>query len=151
MAVFLRSLAPSIGAYSRQEAILEHLTELADRGRLEIASTTVWGRAVCPEGQSVDTGAGGRVLDRIEQFQAWATEADARIDLPVEERTVAASVTDERYRKLVLPRLCLGVSLGDDLELVLPCEVAGESFCVEEFLATFDDRAAADRSVGLSV
>jgi hypothetical protein len=141
----LRSFAPPIGVREQQEAVLEDLSRLERQDALESVSVDVWGKAVCPEGQCGDTHAGERVLERIEEFRAWAADADGPVESPFEERTVSSTTTDEKFRKIVLPRFCLGVYVDSDLHLVLPCQFGDETFSVEALISALESAQPAER------
>lgn len=145
--VFLRSLAPPIGVREQQERLLERLRTFERRGVFESVEVSVWGDAVCPDGCCAETPAGREVLEQARAMKRWAREADADIETTFEEKRVASSVTDERFRKIVLPRVAVGVHAGDDLELVLPCRVGEETLPVESFVDSFE-RAATVQGVG---
>ena len=143
--VFLRSFAPPIGVREQQEDVLEQLSQLESQGVVESISVDIWGKAVCPEGHCGETHAGERILDRIDEFRAWAADADVPVDSPFEERLVTSTTTDEEFRKIVLPRLCLGVYADEDLQLVLPCQLEDETISVESLLSALDAAPPAER------
>ncbi len=143
--VFLRSFAPPIGVREQQEEILEELSRLERQGVLERVSVDVWGKGVCPDGQCGETHAGERILGRVDEFRAWAADADVPIESPFEERTVKSTTTDEQFRKVVLPRFCLGVYVDGDLQLVLPCHFGDTVFSVEDLLSELESAQSAER------
>jgi hypothetical protein len=148
--VFLRSFAPPIGVRERQEDVLEELSALERQGVLETVTVDVWGNAVCPEGHCSGTHAGERILDRIDEFREWAADAAVPVTAPFEEQTVTSKTTDEEFRKIVLPRLCLGVYVDTELELVLPCQLDDECISVESFLSALAAAPTAERGIGTS-
>ncbi|WP_424019987.1 HTH domain-containing protein (plasmid) [Halorientalis pallida] len=143
--VFLRSFAPPIGVREQQEAVLERLADLERQGVVETVSVDIWGKAVCPEGHCGETHAGERILDRIDEFRGWAADAEVSVESPFEERFVTSTTTDEQFLKIVLPRLCLGVYVDDDLRLVLPCQLEDETISVESFLSALESAPRAER------
>lgn len=149
--VFLRSLAPPVGVHGEQERVLEQLSAYDRQGLVESVSVTVCGKAVCPDGQCSDTPTDRELLDRVGELRAWGDAADADVETPLAEREVASSVTGEQFRKIVLPRLTMGVYADGDLELVLPCEVDGACYCVDDFLEAIDRTTAPDNGVESSV
>ena len=147
--LFLRSFAPPIGVREQQEGLLKELSRLERKGVVETVSVDIWGKAVCPEGHCGETHAGERILDRIEEFRTWATDADVPVESPFEERTVTSSTTHEEFRKIILPRLCLGVYVDRDLQLVLPCRMEDDTISVEALLSALESAPPAER-VGTS-
>ncbi len=143
--VFLRSFAPPIGVREQQEDVLDRLRQLERQGVVETVSVDIWGKAVCPEGHCDETHTGERILDRIGEFRAWAADADVPVASPFEERRVTSTTTDEEFRKIVLPRLCLGVYVDEDLQLVLPCQLEDETISVESLLSALDAAPPAER------
>ena len=148
--VFLRSLAPPIGVREQQETLLERLRTFERRGVIASVEVSVWGDAVCPDGCCSETPAGREVLDRTRRMRRWAREADGDVRTTFEEKRVSSSVTDERFRRIVLPRVAVGVHRDDDLELVVPCCVGEETLPVESFLDAYERERSA-RPVGTSV
>lgn len=148
--MFLRSLAPSIGVRERQESLLERLRAFERQGVIESVDITVWGDAVCPDDRCAETTFGRDVLDRINGMRRWARNAEVDVETPFEEKQVASSITDERFRKIVLPRVVIGVYTDGDLELALPCRVAGETVPVRSFLDSYERVTTVERSIGTS-
>lgn len=148
--VFLRSFAPPIGVREQQEGVLERLSTLERRGVVEAVTVDVWGKAVCPDGHCGRTHAGEQILDRIDEFCTWAAEADVPVEAPFDECRVSSRTTDEEFSKVVLPRLCLGVYVDSDLELVLPCRFDGESVPITAFLSALEAAPAPEGGIGTS-
>lgn len=148
--VFVRSFAPPIGVREQQHRVLDRLATLERQGILETVSVDVWGKAVCPDGHCGETRAGERILDRVEAFRAWARDLEVPVESPFEEYNVRAATTGEEFRKIVLPRICLGVYSDTELEVVLPCRLDGDPISVESFLSALEAAPATDRGIGTS-
>lgn len=148
--VFLRSLAPPIGVRERQEALLERLRAFERRGLIESIDITVWGDAVCPDGCCTETVPGRDFLGRVNEMRRWARNAEADVEVPFEEKQVISSITDEQFRKIVLPRIAIGVHTDGDLEPVFPCRVSDESVSVRSFLDSCERDTTAERGIGTS-
>lgn len=136
--VYLRSFAPPLGARQRQESVVDTLRAMAEGGILDGVGVTVWGEAVCPDGCCAETPAGRDILASIAELQQWADEEPVPVETPFEEKRVTSSVTDEAFRKVVPPRVTVGVYCRGDVALVLPCEVDGETFCVSDLITAFE-------------
>lgn len=148
--VFLRSFAPPLGVREQQERILEQLTAFERRGLVETVHVTVWGNAVCPDSHGTETQTGQQIIERVEELRTWGDRYDVDVETTFDERSVVSSVTDEEYQRIVLPRLCLGVYDGDELDLVLPCSVDETPFCVDDFLQTFERPQSLETGIGTS-
>lgn len=148
--VFLRSLTPAVGACQQQEGVLEQLQTLEQQGLFETVDCNVWGKSVCPDSAAAQTGPGRRILDHIDEFSSWAARIDEPIEMPFEETAVSCSITDEQYQKVVLPQICLAVYAGEELELVLPCEVDGDCYGVAEFVSSIERRNPIEQGLGTS-
>lgn len=136
--VFLRSFAPPIGAKQRQDTVVEELRRLEDSGEIDAVNVTIWGDAVCPDGCCAETPAGREILDRMSELQQWSADESDGVETTFEETRVSSSVTDETFRKIVPPRITLGVYSRGEVVLVLPCKVGPESLCVDDFLTAFE-------------
>lgn len=136
--VYLRSFAPPIGARERQEEIVSKLRELEERGRLETVEVTVWGDAVCPDGCCAETHTGREILNRMKELQQWGNDEPCTVERTFEEKHVTSAVTDEAFKKIIPPRITLGVYSRGDIRLVLPCRIGDETVCVNDFLEALE-------------
>lgn len=148
--IFLRSLAPPLGASQQQNDVLEQLESFERQGVLEEMDVTVWGKSICPESAGSQTGPGEQILERIEEFTSWSASEDVSVDLSFEENDVDCSITDEQYRKIVLPRVCLAVYAEEEPELVLPCKINGDYYRVEDLITSFQQRTPVEQGIGTS-
>lgn len=114
--LYVRSLVPR-GAGGRLDGILEDLSTLATRSRVDGYEVTVWGDAVGVDGPTSVTRPGAEALATVELFESWADEMGA--DFPVRE-TTRGTVADDPLRVLELPPVALAEYRGDDLTKVTP-------------------------------
>lgn len=149
-AVFLRSLAPPAGVCQQQDTALERLQTLDRQGVFEAVDVTVWGKAISPDSTAGRTEPGRNLLEIVDEFRSWVTNSAGPNEGPFEETSVSCSITDEHYRKIVLPQVCLAVYSDDQLELVLPCEVDGDHYSVAEFLDAVDQWTPVGQEIGTS-
>lgn len=108
------------------------------RGLLETVDETVWGTAVSPNGQCLESPTGQAVLDRIATFQDWASSVEAPVEMPFEESVVNSEITGDQFCRIVLPSRCIAVSVDDTIELVVPCRVDGEAVRIQDLLETIE-------------
>ncbi|MFD1588309.1 HTH domain-containing protein [Halorientalis brevis] len=148
--VFLRSLAPPMGTCQQQNEALEQLQSFERQGLLDSVDVTVWGKSICPDSAAAQTEPGTRILDYVDEFTAWGARTGSSTELPFEEQRVSSSILDEQYQKIVLPQVCFGVYTSDQLELVLPCEIDGESYGVEDFIRIVEQQSPVEREIGTS-
>lgn len=135
--MYVRSLAP-VGCRDRQDAVVDQLRDLRRRGRIDDVDLTVWGDSVCLEGPNARVGAGRQIVDRIITFRRWCEDADVSIDPFFEDATVDSSVTDECFRRIVPPMMCLAIYAGEELAAIYPCVEDGETLSVEEGLTALE-------------
>lgn len=115
----VRSLSPQ-GASSRQEAVIDHLADLEERGVIETFSLIVWGARFAPGSAAARTATGRELERRIEAFERWVAQAEKPDELAFEHREVRSLVSDERREEIVLPVLCLVVYQDEVLRCVSP-------------------------------
>jgi hypothetical protein len=139
---YVRSLAPPPGPKQRQEDVLDRLDRLEQHDTVDETTVSVWGAAICLDGPYRDTAACRRIESRIERFRQWARQADCPVSLPFETQSVTSTVVDDQYERLVPPQVCLAVHTDEDLQLVLPCEIDGQSIAVCEALDWLEADAA---------
>lgn len=143
--LYLRSLAPT-GAYERQEAVLDRLECLAERGRVESVSSTVWGDRIRQRADLRDE-AGHAILDDVDRLRAWAADHDASLDPFFEERE-GNSLVESAHTVLIPPVLCLAIRDDEGLRGVFPCATDGETYTVADGLDALEDGAPADALAG---
>lgn len=147
--VFLRELAPQLGACQQQARTLERLAAFDRRGTFDSVTINVWGKSICPESAAARTDFGERILEYIDDFETWAANT-AGVETLFEESIVECSFTDEHYTKVVLPHLCIAVYADDRVQLVLPCTIDGTTYRVEDFLAAIESWSPIDPELSTS-
>ena len=148
--VFLRSLAPPMGTCQQQDGVLEQLQSFERQGLLDAVDVTVWGKSICPDSSTAQTSPGQRILEYVDEFTAWSARVESTAELPFDEKHVSSSILDEEYQRIDLPQVCLGVYSGEQLELVLPCEIDGEYYGVTEFVSAIEQQSPVERGIGTS-
>jgi len=139
-----------MGTCQQQDGVLEQLQSFERQGHLDEVDVTVWGKSICPESSAAQTDPGRRILEYIDEFTTWGARVESNAELPFEEKQVSSSILDEQYQRIVLPQVCLGVYAGEQLELVLPCEIDGEYYSVTEFLSAIEQQSPVERGIGTS-
>ncbi len=117
--LFVRSLTPS-GAAPRQEAVLDKLDRLDERGVVEEYSITVWGEQIAPDTLAAETKTGERIVNTVAAFEEWADEHGVSVDRFFTEQSIGSSVTDERYTAISLPVIAMAEYVGGELRAVTP-------------------------------
>lgn len=141
--LFAQGFAPN-GAEGVPASIYDRLRRLEAEGVIDDCEVEVWGRKV-PRRLGDDRPAiATDLLDRIDEFRAWADRTGASLDRCFHESTVRSELTDEVRTEVRLPVVCLAVYDGDDLTAVFPHAEAGEEYTVAdglEALASGDRRS----------
>ena len=140
--LFVRSLSPE-GARAEQEAVIERLRALRDRGVLADLSLTIWGSRLRPT-SARRTATGREILDTIDRLEAWADRQDPPRSLCLDSRTVRSTITGERETEFVLPLLCLAVSENGRLQCVAPWHEGEAVHSVTDCLDAISDPARID-------
>jgi hypothetical protein len=131
--VYVRSLSPPLGARQQQERVLRQLQNLENEGLIDTYRVNLWGGGVCLCDICSGTGVGESMVDTIEEFEAWAAD-QGDVTLPFERQRVDSTVLDRASQDLVVPSLCLRVTVDSETASVFPCTVAGESTSVSDFI-----------------
>lgn len=139
--LYLRSLAPR-ATYERQETVLDRLDALAEQGRVESVSSTVWGDRICPSA-ALNHETGHAVLDDIGRLRAWADEHDASLAPFFEEREVN-SLAERAHTVIVPPVLCLTIHDGEGIRGVFPCVRGTETHTVADGLELLENATRPD-------
>lgn len=142
--VYLRSLSPPAGVHEGQTARIERLSTLSAAGRLGEVRVSVWGDRICLCETCTGTGAGRAALDRVEEFERWAEEADPAVTLPFERRVVRSRYTDSEQEVLVPPVMLLALYGGESLVGVFPHTAAGGQVPVEDAIAAIEAAGTSD-------
>lgn len=139
----VRSLAPRAG-HAQQESVIERLDELEAGGYIDEFTVNVWGRQISLSTAAARTDAGQFVLDRVDEFRAWAAETDRSVDSFFETRRVESEITDQEYAALVLPVLTLAEYRDDELAYVAPCTDGETVVTVEDRIDVLETTRVTD-------
>lgn len=130
--VYVRSLSPPLGTRQRQEKLFKRLQELQAEGVIDSYRVNLWGGGVCLCDVCSGTGIAQSMLDRVEEFEQWAS--DRAVSLPFERKSVESSVLQQTSDDLVVPSICLGIYNETEVQGVVPCEVDGETVSVSDYV-----------------
>ncbi|QGA84083.1 HTH domain-containing protein [Halomicrobium sp. LC1Hm] len=136
--LFVRSLAPDT-ARGQQEAIIERLQRLEERGAVASVDLYVAGRCICPSTVAAETETGQFLLERFEAFSEWAASNDVAL-VGFRDRCVDSSLTGETVTGITFPRLCLSVYEGANLRFVAPIAGDGDQTTVSDSVKVFEER-----------
>lgn len=113
------SLHPA-GAAARQEAVIDELRALEERGRVDEVDVVVWGDRVGLGTAAAATDAGRRVHDRLDACLAWEEASDRSLRPCFDVRELRNRITDEACAVIDLPSMLLVEYEGGDVERVTP-------------------------------
>jgi DNA-binding Lrp family transcriptional regulator len=116
--LYVRSLHAG-AADSRQEAAIERMRELEERGRIDGSQVLVWGDRMPGSPAEARTDAGLFALNRAAVFAEWAERNGRRIDR-FEHQQVESRILGETHRTLSVPVMTLAEYAGEDLRFVAP-------------------------------
>lgn len=112
----------TFGTYDRQQAILERVRTLEERGVVDDATVDAsWQRIRTPEQDTRD-----EAIETYEEFRAWAAENGYSLEPAFERRQRSYVGTDVVHDVVVFPVASLAVYEDTDLQAVLPCSDRGE-------------------------
>lgn len=132
--LYVRSLRPRAN-YERQRRAIARLDALADGGPVDDYDVHVTGRAIPASQQDAVTEFGSHLLNRVADFEEWATRHDRPLATPIERRSVSSAFTGEDYDALVLPELLLAEYEDGALRFVAPSGTGEASVSVQDRLA----------------
>jgi len=127
---------PELGCERQKQAVLEQLETLDQEDRIDSYEIHVWTKEIRMRGPLEGTGYYQNVFDHIEAFQEWADEASVQLNSAFNMQSVDCEITDETYRVLSLPSICIAVYEDSELCAVYPhstddeCRTAGS--CLKE-------------------
>ena len=114
------------------DAHVETLRACEREGTIESLLLRSW-----PEQVRLGDGSPDReVLERFEEFEAWADRRGVSIRPPFEVRERTSSVTGEFRERLVTPLIAVALYDGSRLTGVYPHSAEGETYTVEDAIAT---------------
>jgi len=139
MELFLRSLAPP-AARTAQEAIIDRLKRLDDRGHIREFELTIWGDCIRLD-TTPRTPTEKALRDKIDRFRRWERRNAVSLAPGFAEAEVDPLV-DDTYTVFKTPMIALAVYAGSNVWGVFPCDVDGESVTVDECLDAFLQRGS---------
>lgn len=116
--VYLRSLAPTT-ARDEQERVLARLERLEARGDVAGYSVELCGECVCRSSVAARSTVGRRLLERYEQFAAWAAERDREL-VGFDRLDTTSLLTGTEVTGVVFPRLTVAEFRDGELDFVAP-------------------------------
>jgi hypothetical protein len=140
--LYVRSLTPA-GARGRQEAVIDRLRALCDRGRLGDVEVRVWGDQVGLSTTAARTEMGKRVLERIAECREWADATGRSLEPFFERKERSSSITGESYTALDLPLFLLVEYRDGAVRHAAPCQrdASADTCRVTDRLATLEQGA----------
>jgi len=111
---------PELGCENQKQAVLDRLDGLDADDRIDRYEVNVWTKAIRIAGPLEGTTYYKRVFDHFTAFQQWAIGESVALKSAFNVEKVDCEITDETYRVLSLPCLCLAVYDDDELQGVYP-------------------------------
>jgi hypothetical protein len=111
---------PELGCEKQKQAVLDRLEGLDADDHIDRYKVDVWTKAIRIAGPLEGTNYYQRVFDHFTAFQQWAIEESVALKSAFNVEEVDCEITDETYRVLSLPCLCLAVYEDDELRGVYP-------------------------------
>ena len=139
--LFLRA-EPEMGAEEIKQEAVDRLVELDREGHIDEFEIGIWGKALRTGGPLAGTAYQREILTHLREFREWAARHDVSLERAFEERDVTSAVTEESYRVVDLPTICLAVYEEGTLAGVYPCHDGDRARSVLEYL----ESATADRT-----
>lgn len=135
--LFLRA-DPELGCEAQKQAVLERLEALEADGQIDSYDVSIWTKEIRISGALEGTSYYRRVFDHFCAFQKWADEESVRLRSAFKIQSVDCEITDETYRVLSLPSICLAVYDEDDLCAVYPHSDDGTAKTVSNCLDSLE-------------
>ena len=132
--VYMRAFVPD-AAQRRQEAMLERMRELSDRGKVDDVSVSRWSSQVC-----VSPGLEHDAADGAEAYRELR-DAAAGTDLSIEPFFRERRGASEDRRVVSLPVLCVAVRRGDEITGIFPCSAEDGTYSVADCLDALEAEA----------
>lgn len=142
--VYVRSLLPPHGARGCQRRVFDRLDALTQQSLLDDVSVHVIGERICLCDTCASTDAGANIVERIRELDGWGEEYGASTSRFFETRRFSSSITGEETHALVPPQVAVALRADDRLCGVFPCEMGGETYCVDDFVSAMQRLAEAD-------
>lgn len=131
LTLYVRSLSPSPGGHSRRRQLRELTRTVSSQGTVDSLEVSVLGEEVCLCDQCLETVVDEEVLRTVNELREWRGGGIKANGFT--EREVSSSITEEQYRTVVPPEVCLGVYVEGSLFGVFPCVAEGVTYSPEEF------------------
>ncbi|MFW6320693.1 MAG: HTH domain-containing protein [Halohasta sp.] len=117
--LFIRA-DPELGCETQKQAVLRRLDELDETGHIDDYEVNVWTKEIRLAGPLEGTSYYRMVREHVEEFQGWADSEGVQLNSAFKIKSLDCEITDETYRILSLPCICLAVYEDDDLRGVYP-------------------------------
>ncbi len=115
---------PELGCEQQKQAVVHRLETLETENRIDAYEINVWTKAIRLRGPLEQTAYYRTVFDHVEAFQQWADEASVRLNSTFNMESLDCEITDETYRVLSLPSICIAVYENGELCAVYPHSTA---------------------------
>lgn len=130
--LFVRTLGPR--AHPGLESVIDQLETLAHQDFIGGYSIHIWGKRILRSEQATRTTQGEHILERITQFEDWATRNGLSIDSFFEECVIRNQFTAAEYSTYLLPTLAAAEVSQETLIRMAPCKDDEEVYTVTEML-----------------
>ena len=130
--VYMRTFVPD-AAQRRQEAMLERMRDLRDRGKVDDVSVSRWSSQVC-----VSPGLEHDAADGAEAYRELK-DAVADTDLSIEPFFRERQGTGEDRRVVSLPVICVAVRRDGEITGIFPCSATDGTYSVTDCLDALED------------
>ncbi|ATW87570.1 hypothetical protein halTADL_0772 [Halohasta litchfieldiae] len=117
--LFIRA-GPELGCERRKQAVLERLADLDDADRIKEYDVQIWAKEIRISGPLEGTSYYQRVFDHFTAFQQWANAESVGLHSAFKIQSLDCEITDENYRVVTLPSVCLAVYEEAELNAVYP-------------------------------
>lgn len=144
--VYLRSLSPPFGAHAAQRSCLETLTGLYEEGKLAGLRVSVWGDRLCLCESCTSTRTARAILDAVETFEEWASDATRDVELPLDRRDIRSTYAGDDREVLSLPGILLAVYADTSLIAVFPHTDSDATYSVSDGVEAVTRLLRSDRS-----
>lgn len=111
---------PELGCERQKRAVLERLDKLETQGQIATYKICIWAKEIRVSGPLEGTQYYQRVFDHFTAFQQWANEESVMLKSAFNIQLVDCEITDETYRVLSLPSICVAVYEDGELCGVFP-------------------------------
>jgi hypothetical protein len=129
---------PTVPGNAPVRRVERSLDDLHRRGKVDFVDESVWPREVpMPEGPEAKTER--EAVEAYRRFSDWADRHGVAVEPPFELSVRNTQILGEGGAVLVTPVVCLAVYFDDTLLSVFPHTDDGETFSVEDGLASLDE------------